>query len=337
MRAPPPLPATVLAAALPLLASCATVDPSPLRTPIPLAETRAAPQPSPVDAASGAGAPARRAALRFELGDDDFPSPMVDVVVSGQPTAMLVDTGATHQVIGAWVAEQIGPVTRSPGDVGVDHAGKALAISRLPGAQIVISGWGPIDASQALVVPLPGVLSRRGLGGVLSPQALASEGRAVVLDLRRRTMTEVEIGAALRALDAEPGAAVFGEVKRCGRGGGALPYVGVEIEGASALAQLDTGATQTTARAGSDVGLALAKRANGASTAVTASGALTVAAAEDTQVKLGDLEITTDVAIVPKEARTACPNDALLGMDVLRRCVIVLGASAVAVKCEAPR
>jgi hypothetical protein len=31
-----------------------------------------------------------------------------------------------------------------------------------------------------------------------------------------------------------------------------------------------------------------------------------------------------------------CPNDALLGMDVLRRCVIVLGTAALAGKCSGP-
>lgn len=347
MRTPSPHERWFLAAALAAIAStsCTAAEPPPARVPPRAADSggpapvvNVAPEPEPGASAGPAApqAPGKRAALRFDVEGDDFPSPLVDVIVSGQPTTMLVDTGATHQVVGRWVAEQIGPVTQDANDVGIDHAGKALPIARLEGAQIVVSGWGPIDASEAVVVAIPGPLERRGIGGVLSPQALAAEGRAVVLDFRRGTMTEAAWGDAMRGLDAEAGAAAYGEVKSCGPGGGALAYVQVAIGGTEVLAQLDTGATQTTVRAASAAGAALAKRAKGASSAIAASGTYTVATAEGTRVALGELAMDVDVALVPKAARTGCTNDAQIGMDVLRRCVIVLGPSAVATKCSPP-
>lgn len=343
MRTPPRLHRIFLAAALPAITSCLAGDPAPdattpappAATPAPVASAPAAVTATPSASAAPPAAPAKRAALRFELDDQDFPSPLVDVVVSGQPTTMLLDTGATHQVVGSWVAEQIGKATPTR-DVGIDHTGKTMALSRLPDAKIVVSGWGPIDASDAVVVALPGALKRRGIGGVLSPQALVREGRAVVLDFRRGAMTEAPLADALGVLESEAGTSVTGEVTSCGPGGGALPYVRADIGGTEVLAQLDTGATQTTVRAASAAGAALAKRAKGTSSAVAASGTYTVATAEGTRVKLGALEIDTDVALIPKTARPVCANDAQLGMDVLRRCVLVLGVSTLAGKCSPP-
>lgn len=344
MRTPTRLDKLLFVAALPVLASCTAADPapapktpeSPPARPAAGSSADAAPAAAPAASSAPAASPARRAALRFDLDGDDFPSPLVDVIVSGQPTTMIVDTGATHQVVASWVAEQVGPTKASAGDVGLDHAGKTLSLARLPDAKIAVSGWGPIDASNAVVVALPDVLKRRGIGGVLSPHALAAEGRAVVLDLRKGTMTDAPLDDAVRALDAEPGERVDGEVKSCGPGGGALPYVRATVGGTAVEAQIDTGATQTTVRAGSEAAKGLAGRAKGASSAVVASGTVSAATAEGTRVKLGALEVETDVALVPKTARPACPNDAQLGMDVLRRCVLVLGTSSLAGKCSGP-
>ena len=279
--------------------------------------------------------PPRRASLRFELGDSDFPAPLVDVVVSGQPTTMIVDTGATHQVVGGWVAAQIGP-TAATNDVGIDHAGKTLALTKLPGATIVVSGWGPIDASDAVVLPIPAALQRQGIGGVLSPQAIATEDRAVVLDFRRGTMTDAVLGDALRTLEKEPGAAIEGEVRSCGAGNGALVFVRASIAGVEVDAQLDTGATETTVRAGSEVGTRMRPGAKGTSTAVAASGVMRVQTVDGARVKVGALEVETTVGLVPKEARAVCPSDALLGMDVLRRCQIVMSSKVMKARCSAP-
>ncbi len=225
--------------------------------------------------AQPAAASKRRATLRFELGEDDFPAPLVDVVVSGHPATMIVDTGATHQVIATWVAEQVGQ-TAASGDVGLDHAGKRLTLGKLVGATIAVSGWGAIDATNAVVTKVPAPLQKRGIGGVLSPQALASDEAAVVLDFRRGHMTAAPLADALRALESEPGAAITGEVRSCGPGGGALLFVRASVAGVEVDAQIDTGATETTVRATSETGSRLLSRAKAETTAIAASGVFTV-------------------------------------------------------------
>src|SRR5689334_1783633 len=70
---------------------------------VPSGVAPAASAPAP---ASRPAAPAKRSTLRYDVNGDAFPSPLVDVVVGGHPTTMLVDTGASHHVLASWLARQ---------------------------------------------------------------------------------------------------------------------------------------------------------------------------------------------------------------------------------------
>src|SRR5262249_7949981 len=161
-------------------------------------------------------------------------------------------------------------------------------------------------------------------GGVLSPQALVAEGRALVLDFGKGAMTDAPESEAMHALESEPGVALSGEVKSCGNGG-SLPFVHATIAGIRVDAQIDTGATNTTVRSASDVGKSLKPRAKGSNSAVAASGVFTVPTVDGARVKIGALEMDTSVDLVARDLRTQCSNDAFLGMDLFRRCKLVLG------------
>lgn len=276
----------------------------------------------------------KRAELWFDA-DGGSPPALVDVLVNGQPTRMLVDTGASHHILAQWVAEKAGS-SREADAAGTDQVGKSVALSRLDDAHVVVSGWGAIDASEMFVAALPLSLRDEGIGGILSPQRLADGDRAVVLDFRERKMTSASLGDALHALESEPGVALSGEVQGCGTSG-ALPLLRATIAGVQVDAQLDSGATNTTVRAKSEAGVRLRPHARRSTTAVAASGVFSAPSLDDTRVKVGALEIDTTVDLVPREPRVNCPNDASLGMDILQRCVLVLGSKAFAAKCTAPQ
>lgn len=324
---------TACTASLPEPAAVRAAPPAQAQAAPPAGDAPAATAPPAATAAPAA--PSRRASLRFDVDGDDFPSPLIDVVVGGQPTTMIVDTGATHQVVASWVAAQIGPSTAT-GTTGMDHAGKQVALSRLDGATLIVSGWGAVDSSQMFVIPVPESLQKRGIGGVLSPQALAAEGRAVLLDFRKNTMKEALLADAMRVLEGEPGEALSGEIRSCGKGGGALPFVRATIAGVEVDAQIDTGATHSTVRAASEVGARLRPLAKGTNRAYAASGAFTIPTVDAAHVKVGGLEADTPVDIVTRDSHPLCGNDALLGMELLRRCVLVLGDKTLAAKCSAP-
>ncbi|MFO0591441.1 MAG: aspartyl protease family protein [Polyangiaceae bacterium] len=274
----------------------------------------------------------KRAKVRFEANGEDFGAPLVDALVGGQPTTLMLDTGATHHVVASWVAAEVGP-TRDSAIQGLDHAGQSVALKELPNGEITISGWGPIGAGSPLVAALPIEFQKSGVGGLLAVQALVGEGRAVTLDMRTGALTEGPEGEAMAAVEKLGGAAITGSIRTCANGA-SLPFVRVTIGGGEIDAQLDTGATNTTVRAASPAGVKLKPLAKTASTAFAASGMFTVPSVKGAHVQVGALDVETTIDLVKRDPRPDCPNDAFVGIDVLRRCALVFGKKTLAGRCE---
>jgi predicted aspartyl protease len=282
-----------------------------------------------------ANAPVRRVALRFDLEGRPFPSPLADALIAGQPTTVLVDTGATHHVVAAWLAQELALPMSSAGDVGMDHAGQSVRVSRLQGTVMSLSGWGAVDDPAMLVVPVPDALRRSGIGAFVAPQALASGGRAVVLDLRAGAMTEAPLEDAVKALAAGSGGPVT-ELGACGGPGrGRELTAPATIEGVAVILKVDSGASNTSLFAGSPAGKRLAGRASSSRSAYAASGKHTVPVVPGARVQVSGVEISTDIDLLPNASRPGCPTDGFAGMDVLRGCVLVLGEARAIVRCSA--
>ena len=291
---------------------------------------------APVVTSEPAKAPApKMAKVRFDANGEDFGAPLVDALVGGQPTSLMLDTGATHHVVASWVAAQVGP-TKDSAIKGLDHAGQTVALQELPNAEISISGWGAIGAGSPLVAALPMEFQRSGVGGLLAVQALVADGRAVVLDLRKGTLTEGPLDDVTREVEGMGGALIRGEIRTCANGA-SLPFVKATIGGAEIDAQLDTGASNTTVRAASKTGVALKPLAKSASTAFAASGMFTVPSVKGARVMVGALDVETTVDLVKRDPREDCPNDAFVGIDVLRKCTLVFGKKALVARCDPPR
>lgn len=296
---------------------------------------------SPADAAgegaaSQAAAP-RRARLRFDLDGRSFPSPLADAIVGGQPTTLLIDTGATHHVVARWLADELSIPQTSGGDVGLDHAGQAVRITRIEGAPLSLSGWGRVDAPLLLVVAIPEALQHAGIGGVLSPQALAAGGRAVILNLREGLMSDARLEDALLALAGSPEYGELIELALCGgENEGRQIIAPAHVNGVEVHLKVDSGATQTSIFAGTPAGKRLAAGARGARSAYAASGKHTVPVLAGTRLALGSGEVVTDIDVLPNAPRPTCPADGFVGMDALRQCILVLGESRAAARCRRP-
>src|SRR6185436_13204532 len=149
---------------------------------------------------------------------------------------MIVDTGATHHVIAKWLAAELAVPVTTAGDKGTDHTGKKVAVSRLDQVSFSLSGWGPVSAPTLLVVAVPDALKKLGIGGFLSPQALALSGRAVLLDFRAGSMFEAPIDEALQRLAIAPGGPPPTALRVCDHGpnGGQEFVAQTTIEGIAA-------------------------------------------------------------------------------------------------------
>lgn len=333
-------PATGPAAALALgLALGGCTEPGQRRAAAPAPRSPIAVRALAETAATGPLAPAeaRRAALRFELRERSFPSPLIDAVVGGQPATLLVDTGASDHIIARWLADELSLPLSSGADVGFDHTGRSVQVSRLDLASFTLSGWGAVRAPTLLVVPVPDILRELGIGGFVAPQMLPDRGRAVVLDLRAGEMVEASRADAIRSLTAEFGAAALTELHACGG-----PTQGREltasahIEGLDVTLKIDSGASQSSLFAVSSAGQRLSHRAAGRRSAYAASGRLTVPLLTGVRIRLGELDTAADIDLLPGAPRSPCPIDGFAGMDLLRTCVLVLAQDGGVAACATP-
>lgn len=293
--------------------------------------------PSTSVSATPASAPAPgQTSLRLEGADGLYSVPLIDVVLAGQPTSMLVDTGASHHVISAWFADEAMLKVAYAGDQAKDHAGKATGkVGRVENLNVRIAGWESRVWPITLVLSMPDALRKAGIGGVLAPHRVARPGYAIVLDFRARKMREEPVESALS--QAREGKPAFTGARICGgktAGDGSMLVVEAMVGGQPAWLKLDTGATTTSLLTSSKAGKALFAKAKGKSEALGAAGNLTAKVAEDVIVGVGKFERILDIHVEDGRDNGACAADGFLGLDVLSSCVLVLAGERSTGYCE---
>lgn len=286
--------------------------------------------------------PARRAQLRYEMRGRAFPMPIVSGTVEGQPTLMLVDTGANSHVIAGWFARKVGLALQELGDVGTDHIGRAIQASRVEDPHVTIQGWGPLDAGPMMATEVPDFIERLGIGAFISPQRLAREGDAVILDLAHAELREASEGEAARALDRAGGSPLVGDgashlcEEKEGAIHGLTHVLDASIDGTATRLMVDTGAAHSDLFLSSGPGKKLAAKAKKKREALyTASGKIQGRTLPSVRVSAGASSVVTDVDFIAGNDDPSCPRDGVLGMDLLRACVLVLGPRAIDGRCAA--
>jgi predicted aspartyl protease len=308
----------------------------------------AAPTPGPIVAATvpsvtpGPGettSAGRRVALRYELNGRKFPLPLVHGTVSGEPVWMLVDTGANSHVIASWVARKVGFSMRALGDVGSDHTGRAVTAYTVEHPRVTIDDWGALADGPMLVTDVPEPIARIGIGAFVSPQWLAAEGDALVLDLPAREMRTEPWDDAARALDERGGRELApGGARLCEDGASAIKGLAfvlpASVDGHGVDLLLDTGAHRTDLLTTSKAGRLLAGRAKPSKEQMyAASGLVRTSLVRAAEVKIGDWTITSDIDLVPGVADPVCPRDGVVSMDALESCTLLLGRKQMRGRC----
>ena len=118
--------------------------------------------------------------ITFDVGDERTHAPMIDVVVGGVPTRLILDTGSTDHVLTIELAQAVG-LAAEPGEPGTDHAG-ALVESWTLGEVDVRIGGHDVTLRDTVAITGPAPFEGWGVGGFLSPQHLDPTAFAV-LDL----------------------------------------------------------------------------------------------------------------------------------------------------------
>jgi hypothetical protein len=97
---------------------------------------------------------------------------------------------------------------------------------------------------------------------------------------------------------------------------------------------IDTGATLTNLSVSALKGTTLAQRARGGGTSYVLSGAYPVQHLPLANVRIGQLEATRDLLLVPGKPSAECPYDGVLGLDILSGCTLVLNHSQAGIGCR---
>jgi predicted aspartyl protease len=205
---------------------------------------------------------------------------------------------------------------------------------------VVIDGWGPLaGVTTMLVTDVPEPIARIGIGAFVSPQWLAADGDALVLDLSAGEMHTARWDDAARELDERaghdlaPAGARLCEDSTSTIAGLAF-VLSASVDGHPVELLLDTGAHRTDLLSTSRAGKALAARAKPSGEQMyAASGLVRTSVVRSAQVRIGDWAMTTDVDLVPGVSDPTCPRDGVVSMDALESCTLLLAHKRLRGRC----
>jgi predicted aspartyl protease len=270
-----------------------------------------------------------------DLAAQGFPSPLLRATVNGQVVWFLMDTGASVHTLATWFVTAAHLATHASDMTLVGSTGASAKARETGTFQLQMRDGTPFAIHDAVVVDFPAVFADQKIAGLLSPQLLAPEGQATVLNLQTPSIGFGPFSAAAAALGITPTAATAGthvcpgeDPSRTVRSYG----VAVTVAGIPADMTADTGATST-AVASTRIQRALAARAqaNGEIQGVGGEAQKAKTVAGVTVVRAG---VARKADIVLSGATgVSCGMDGLLGMDALRGCTLVLGKTTMAWSC----
>lgn len=296
---------------------------------VPAKRANASSEPSSVEQAKPL---LKRVQLRFEERDGKpFPYPLVRVTVAGTPTLMIVDTGANSHVLANSFAQRHG-LSMKEGESPLvhDHGGVKSEASILSSPNLVIDGFGEVRDALVIALDLPPIFDTLQIGGILSPQRLAGPDDSVVLDFPAKTLEVHPTAAALERLQRPNLHPV--PVSTCNVDDSFLYAIRATVNGVPALLEIDTGADRGDIKAESELGHKLQSTSLAAKDVkYSVSGPMETRSVKSAEIRMGERTETVDIAIVPGKPE-AC-DEGVLGMDLLRRCVFVVGHSGAAA-CE---
>jgi hypothetical protein len=263
---------------------------------------------------------------------DPFARPMVHVQAFGRARTMLVDTGAHVHVMGP-TAAGVSPESVKQGEpFQLDCDGRAVVGIRVPVADFGLSGWPSLG--DELWVASWGEWSYRDktvdrsaprFDGVLAPIRLAGKDQVVVLDFTDGTMsigTWKEAGARLAAAD------VALAPSSVGIGADAQLVMPVTAGGRTVRMALDTGAPSSAMFVPRGGDLPDGLTAVGERVMSIRAGEVSATLRFSTIERIEPLETT--------EASRALHLDGLIGMDVLRTCVLAFDSESFRARCVSP-
>jgi len=266
-----------------------------------------------------------------------FPSPLLRAKVGGQSAWFLVDTGASVHTLASWLVSAAHLSTRETTATVTGSTGTGKPVRAVANQAILLEGGRLLELREAIVVEFPTNFATNKIGGLLSPQLLATGSDASVLDLRVPALRFEPFDSAVTNLNRErpiSSAGLHVCLNTQSPFENRLYTAPVTADAIAGTMLVDTGATSTLAAPSSSIADSLKGKASERTKARGVGGnAQVMSKAPGVKLEYGGASST--LAITIGGAVPPCDADGLIGMDALRRCVLVLGESAVAWSCDA--
>lgn len=133
------------------------------------------------------------APITFSVGDETTHAPMVEALVGGLATKLILDTGSTDHILTTELTDQL-DLPRTEGEPGTDSAGASVKSWTVDDLSVEIASV-PLDLHDVIAIAGPPPFEAWGVSGFLSPQHLHPTAQ-VVLDLADNRLALVEGDAA---------------------------------------------------------------------------------------------------------------------------------------------
>lgn len=245
---------------------------------------------------------------------------MVDAVVGGVETKLILDTGATDHVLTLEVVDRAGLV-RVPGPPGTDAAGTEVPSWEVDRPPIVL---GRTSLPEAIVPAIEGPppFATWGVGGFLSPQSLFEDGVVIVNFAQNSLEVHGASSAVVRetVLSEHPDAVAI-EGKRYASG-----TIGIEIAVPPAgrvVAFFDSGAASTAVVMAAVPGAERSRTRSVGGTEMEAETITMATVVAGTATFSLNLSVVSEMAPPEGSATDEVPF-AAIGMDLLRETLLVI-------------
>ncbi len=267
-----------------------------------------------------------------------FPSPLVRANIGNVEGLFIVDTGAGVHTLASWFVEATGLPTVESSATGHGSTGAKVPIRVGSNVRLTLSDATVLNLPEVAVADFPAIFKTHHLAGLLSPQLLASVGEAAVLDLRTPALSiePVDLAQQLVSRPVVPP----DDTRQCHNPQSIftnrLYAAAAMLDGRRALMLVDSGATATIINRDAAVSSWFSTRSRpGASEQGLGGVVQDMQQVRDVQVERGGATVTLSIGV--GSASDQCGPDGLLGMDALRGCSMVLGASTMAWSCAAAK
>lgn len=278
-------------------------------------------------------------ALRYEaeLQRIGFPSPTLAITVNGKPARFLIDSGAGVHTFAKWFVSAAGLATQHHGGAkAVDAGGHPVDISLVRDVTLTLGDGSKLEIDEAIVADFPPFFEGNAIAGLLSPQLLAAQTHAAVLDLRKPELRLQPMERAIERFNATL-LSISNSTRLCVQRGSPLENrlyaVRTVVEGVETSLTVDTGASGTTLQDGTPAAIAVRKKPGTGGAEMSVGGqAMQVFRSSPVTLDFGGGKRTLSVSL-GKDAGS-CGAQGRLGMDALRGCRWIFARAAVAMSCK---